>query len=72
MSDNNKRFSYSSRLFDRTQTCELSDDFTLPYYMPAVGRVLSCSAVAGTPTLYLGGGSAEYGQISVSYLLIFT
>lgn len=69
MSDNNKKFSYTSRLFDRAQTCELSDDFTLPDYMPAVGRVLSCSAVAGTPTLYLGGGSAEYaGGIRYSVL----
>lgn len=69
MSDNNKRFSYTSRLFDRAQICELSDDFTLPDYMPAVGRVLSCSAVAGTPTLYLGGGSAEYaGGIRYSVL----
>ncbi|MBO5969992.1 MAG: DUF3794 domain-containing protein [Clostridia bacterium] len=69
MSDNNKRFSYTSRLFDRAQTCELSDDFTLPDYMPAVGRVLSCTAAVGTPTLYLGGGSAEYaGGIRYSVL----
>ena len=69
MSDNNKRFSYTSRLFDRAQTCELSDDFTLPDYMPAVGRVLSCTAAVGTPTLYLGGGSAEYaGGIRYSIL----
>lgn len=69
MSDNNKRFSYTSRLFERVQTCELSDDFTLPDYMPAVGRVLSCSAIAGTPTLYLGGGSAEYaGGVRYSVL----
>lgn len=65
----NDKFSYTSRLFDRAQTCELSDDFTLPDYMPAVGRVLSCSAVAATPTLYLGGGSAEYaGGIRYSVL----
>ena len=69
MSDNNKRFSYTSRLFDRPQTCELSDDFTLPDYMPAIGRVLSCTAAVGTPTLYLGGGSAEFaGGIRYSVL----
>ncbi len=70
MSDNhNKRFSYTSRLFDRAQTCELSDDFTLPDYMPAIGRVLSCHASTAAPTLYLGGGSAEYaGGIRYSVL----
>ena len=69
MSDNSKRFSYTLRLFDRPQTCELSDDFTLPDYMPAIGRVLSCSAVTAAPTLYLGGGSAEYaGGIRYSVL----
>jgi hypothetical protein len=69
MSDNNKKFSYTSRLFDRAQTCELSDDFTLPDYMPAIGRVISCSATAGAPTLYLGGGSAEYaGGVRYSVL----
>ena len=68
MSDK-KRFSYTSRLFDRPQTSELSDDFTLPDYMPAIGRVLSCNAVTGTPTLYLGGGSAEFaGGIRYSVL----
>lgn len=56
----NDKFTYTSRLFDRAQVCELSDDFTLPDYMPAIGRVISCNAAVATPTLYLGGGSAEY------------
>ena len=70
MSDNNKRFSYTSRLFDRAQTCELSDDFTLPDYMPAVGRVLSCTATAAQPTLYLSAGGVECSG-GVRYSLLY-
>lgn len=53
------KFDYTARVFDRTETCDLSDDYTLPDYMPAVGRVLSCTAVASQPTLYIAASGVE-------------
>ena len=52
-------FCYTAYAFDRAEVCDLSDDFTLPDYMPAVGRVLSCTATAAQPTLYIGSGGVE-------------
>lgn len=61
MNDNLKgNFDYTAHLLDRTEFCELSDDYTLPDYMPAIGRVISCSAAVAPPTLYIGGGSVEF------------
>ncbi len=64
------RFDYTAHAFDRTETCELSDDHTLPDYMPAVGRVLSCTATAAQPTLYLGAGGVECAG-GVRYSLLY-
>lgn len=66
----NGRFDYTARLFDRPQTADLSDDYTLPDYMPAIGRVISCTASAASPSLYLGGGSIEYAG-GVRYHLLY-
>lgn len=66
----NGRFDYTARLFDRPQTADLSDDYTLPDYMPAIGRVISCTAAAASPSLYLGGGSVEYAG-GVRYRLLY-
>ncbi len=54
------KFTYRARVFDRAEPCELSDDYTLPDYMPAVGRVLSCTACVAPPALYIASGSIEY------------
>lgn len=53
------KFDYTTHVFDRGEICDLSDDYTLPDYMPAVGKVLSCTATAAQPTLYYGAGGAE-------------
>ena len=53
------RFDYTAHVFDRAEVCDLSDDYTLPDYMPAVGRVLTCFGTAAQPTLYLGAGGVE-------------
>ena len=66
----NGRFDYTARLFERTQSADLSDDYTLPDYMPAIGRVISCTASAASPSLYLGGGSVEYAG-GVRYRLLY-
>lgn len=66
----NGRFDYTARLFDRPQTADLSDDYTLPDYMPAIGRVISCTAAVASPSLYLGGGSVEYAG-GVRYRLLY-
>ncbi len=64
------KFDYTARIFDRPQTSDLSDDYTLPDYMPAIGRVISCTARAAAPSLYIGGGSIEYAG-GVSYRLLY-
>ncbi len=56
----NGRFDYTARVLDRTEISDLSDDYTLPDYMPAIGRVISCSASVAPPSLYLGGGNLEF------------
>ena len=66
----NGRFDYTARLVDRPQTSDLSDDYTLPDYMPAIGRVISCTAAAASPSIYLGGGSVEYAG-GVRYRLLY-
>lgn len=63
-------FNYCERILDRVQLSELSDDYTLPDYMPAVGRVLSCTASLAPPALYIGGGSVEYAG-GVRYRLLY-
>lgn len=63
-------FNYTAHVFDRIETCDLSDDYTLPDYMPAVGRVLSCTATAAQPTLYLGAGGVECAG-GLRYSLIY-
>ena len=69
MNDNLKgKFDYTARVLDRTEFCDLSDDYTLPDYMPAIGRVISCTATAAPPALYLGGGNIEFAG-GVRYLL---
>ena len=64
------KFNYTAHVFDRTEICDLSDDYTLPDYMPAVGRVLSCTATAAQPTLYLGSGGVECSG-GVRYSLLY-
>lgn len=54
------RFDYTARVLDGTELCDLSDDYTLPDYMPAIGRVISCTASVALPSTYLGGGSLEF------------
>lgn len=54
------RFDYTARVLDGTELCDLSDDYTLPDYMPAIGRVISCTASVAMPSLYLGGGNLEF------------
>lgn len=69
MNDNLKgKFDYTARVLDRTEFCDLSDDYTLPDYMPAIGRVISCTATAAPPEIYLGSGSIEFAG-GVRYLL---
>ena len=69
MNDNLKgKFDYTARVLDRTDLCDLSDDYTLPDYMPAIGRVISCTGVAAPPALYVGGGNIEFAG-GVRYLL---
>lgn len=63
-------FKYTAHVFDRTEACDLSDDYTLPDYMPAVGRVLSCTATAAQPTLYLSAGGVECSG-GVRYSLLY-
>lgn len=64
------KFDYTAHVFDRNEVCDLSDDFTLPDYMPAVGRVLYCSATAAQPTLYLGAGGVECAG-GIRYSLLY-
>ena len=69
MTDNLKgKFDYTARVLDRTDLCDLSGDYTLPDYMPAIGRVISCTGVASPPALYLGGGNVEFAG-GVKYFL---
>lgn len=71
MNDNLKgNFDYTARVLDRTEFCDLSDDYTLPDYMPAIGRVISCTATAALPALYLGGGNIELAG-SMRYRLCY-
>ncbi len=67
---NNTDFDYRARVFENTEPCDISDDFTLPDYMPAVGRVISCTACAAPPALYLAGGSIEYAG-GIRYRLLY-
>ena len=64
------KFDYTAHTFDRGENCDLSDDHTLPDYMPAIGRVLSCTATAAQPTLYLGAGGVECAG-GVRYSLLY-
>lgn len=64
------KFDYTAHVFDRTEICDLSEDYTLPDYMPEIGRVLSCSAIAAQPTLYIGGGGVECAG-GVRYSLLY-
>jgi len=66
----NVTFDYSARILERTEICDLSDDYTLPDYMPAIGRVISCTGVAAPPALYLGGGNIELAG-SMRYRLCY-
>ena len=69
MNDNLKgNFDYTAHILDRTEFCDLSGDYTLPDYMPAIGRVISCTGTAAPPALYLGGGNLEFAG-GVRYLL---
>ena len=69
MNDNLKgNFDYTARILDRTEFCDLSDDYTLPDYMPAIGRVIYCTAATAPPALYFGGGNIEFAG-GVRYLL---
>lgn len=66
----NPTFDYYSQLFSGCETSDLSDDYTLPDYMPAVGRVISCSASVTPPTLYLVSNSIELAG-GVRYHLLY-
>ena len=66
----NGRFDFTARIIDRAETCDLSDDYTLPDYMPAIGRVISCTATVAPPTLYLGGGNLEFAG-GIRYRLLY-
>ena len=66
----NGRFDYSAQILDGNEICDLSDDYTLPDYMPAVGRVISCSASVAPPALYSTGGTIEYAG-GIRYRLLY-
>ena len=54
---------------DKTVVTELSDDFTLPDYRPEIRRLLKISVARPTPSVYTGGGSAEFSGDAVYKVL---
>lgn len=61
MNDNmSGSFDFTARVPELCELCELSDDYTLPDYMPAIGRVIACTATVSLPSMYLGGGNLEF------------
>lgn len=64
------RFELESPMLDRVAVCELNDDFTLPDYMPPIGRVISIEGCAAPPSRYVGAGIAEFAG-AVRYRLLY-
>ncbi len=64
------KFIYSARVFEGAEPSDLSYDYTLPDYMPAIGKVISCTASVAPPALYLAGGSIEAAG-GVRYRLLY-
>ena len=66
----NGRSVLEAAMLDRTTVCELNDDFTLPDYMPQIGRVISVEGCAAPPSRYVGAGVAEFAG-AVRYRLLY-
>lgn len=64
------RFELESELLGRTVLCDLSDDFTLPDYMPEIGRVITVGASVAPPSRYIGRGEAEYAG-AIRYRMLY-
>ena len=54
---------------DKTLLTELSDDFTLPDYRAEIRRLLKITASLPAPSVYTGGGSAEFSGDAVYHVL---
>ena len=54
---------------DKTVVTELSDDFTLPDYRPEIRRLLKISVDLPAPSVYTGGGNAEFSGDAVYNVL---
>lgn len=66
----NGQFVSEAALADRTALCDLNDEFTLPDYMPPIGRVVAVEGIAAPPSRYIGGGNVEYAG-AVRYRLTY-
>jgi len=58
------------KLCDKSASCELSNDYTLPDYLPEIRRVLRVSAAVLTTSKYASGSRAEICG-SVDYRILY-
>ena len=57
-------------LCDRTVTCEVSGDYTLPDYQPEIRRLLTVRPTVLPPAKYVGGGQVELNG-TVEYQVLY-
>ena len=55
------RFELEVPLAEKSVLCEMSDDYTLPDYMPTIKRVISADAVVSPPETYISQTGCELG-----------
>ncbi len=55
------RFELEVPLAEKSVLCEMSDDYTLPDYMPPIKRVISAEAVVSPPESYVSQTGCELG-----------
>ena len=66
----NEKSALQTVLLEKNTLCEQNEEFTLPDYMPPIGRVVSVEGIAAPPSRYLGAGSAELAG-AVRYRLLY-
>lgn len=63
-------FEYCPMKLDECVAVELSGEHILPDYMPAISRVITCTATAAPPVRYMGADNIEYAA-GVRYRLLY-
>ena len=64
------RFELEVPLAEKNVLCEMSDDYTLPDYMPPIKRVISVDATVSAPESYVSPSGCELGG-NMRYRLLY-